>query len=176
MEWLIIIGIMFTAMSPVMWLKPTRGQRRHSRLRRMALDKGVNIVSREAPLHLTKERMPAYRLGYPGDQPGPDFMLVRDAVASVALDRFIPGWRFRVAPLRPLPDAARQRLEELATGLPDDALVVQSSEVALTLWWWESGTAEGFAPCIETAEALRDSLKGHADRPGAGPLAVPGSR
>lgn len=173
MEWLIIGFIVMMVISPVMWLKPSPRQQRHTQLRAMARQNGVEVVKQEAPLHLIKGPMPAYRLRYPGESPGPDFVLVRDAVASPALARYADGWRFRIAPLRPLPKAAQDKLAALVALLPDDVLMVQSSEIALTLWWWESSTAEGFAPCIEAAVVLRDSLSGYADRPGVQPLAVP---
>ncbi|MDN6296529.1 MAG: preprotein translocase subunit YajC [Halomonas sp.] len=173
MEWLIIGFIVLMVISPVVWLKPSPRQQRHTQLRAMARHKGVEVLRQEVPLHLIKEKMPAYRLRYPGEHPGPDFVLVRDGFASAALVRYTEGWRFRVAPLRPLPEAAQRQLQELITLLPDDVLMVQSSEVALTLWWWESGTAEHFAPCVEAAALLRDTLSGYADRPGVQPLAVP---
>ncbi|SHM43444.1 preprotein translocase subunit YajC [Vreelandella subglaciescola] len=173
MEWLIIGFIVMMVISPVMWLKPSPRQHRHTQLRAMARDNGVEVARQDAPLHLVRGKMPAYRLRYPGEHPGPDFVLVRDAVASAALARYVDGWRFRIAPLRPLPETAQARLKALMALLPDDVLMVQSSEVALTLWWWESGTAESFAPCVDAAAVLRDSLGGYADRPGVRPLAVP---
>ena len=51
--------------------------------------------------------------------------------------------------------------------LPQAALVVESSEFAITLWWWESQTAERFLSYVEDFKRLRDALAGHADRPGA---------
>lgn len=176
MGWLIMVAAVLMVISPVMWLKPSPRQRRQSRLREMARQRGVEIARREAPLHLVREKMPAYRLRYPDEHPGPDFVLVRDRVASAALDRYCHGWRFRIAPLRPLPASAQQTLEALVSTLPGDVLVVQSSAAALTLWWWESATADGFAPSIKDAAALRDDLSGYADRPDARPLAVPGAR
>ncbi|WNK19204.1 preprotein translocase subunit YajC [Halomonas piscis] len=176
MQWLIVVAAILMVVSPVMWLKPSPRQRRQSRLREMARQRGVEIAHREAPLHRVKDKMPAYRLRYPDEHPGPDFVLVRDSVASAELDRYCPGWRFRIAPLRPLPASARQALEALIAKLPEDVLVVQSSAAALTLWWWESATAESFAPCVKEAAALRDALSGYADRPEARPPAVPGTR
>lgn len=173
MEWLIIGFIVMMVISPVMWLKPSPRQHRHRQLREMARHKGVEVARQEAPLHLVRGKMPAYRLRYPGEFPGPDFVLVRDAFASTALARYTDGWRFRIAPLRPLPEAAQARLAALVALLPDDVLMVQSNEAALTLWWGESGTAEDFSPCVDAAAALRDTLSGYADRPGVKPLAVP---
>jgi hypothetical protein len=173
MKWVIMVVILMMVISPVMWLKPSPRQRRHTQLRAMARSKGVEVARQEVPLHGVKGKMPAYRLRYPGEYPGPDFVLVRDAVASAALARYTDGWRFRIAPLRPLPEAAKVQLEALVALLPDDVLMVQSSEVALTLWWLESGTAERFAPCVEAAATLRDTLSGYADRPRVKPLATP---
>ncbi|MDN6180760.1 MAG: preprotein translocase subunit YajC [Halomonas subglaciescola] len=173
MEWLIIGFIVMMVISPVMWLKPSPRQHRHTQLRAMARHKGVEVARQEVALHVIKGKMPAYRLRYPGEHPGPDFVLVRDAVASTALARYVEGWRFRIAPLRPLPEAAQGQLAVLVALLPSDVLMVQSSEVALTLWWGESATAERFAPCIDAAGALRDALSGYADRSGVKPLTTP---
>ncbi|GAA3906841.1 hypothetical protein GCM10022228_16330 [Halomonas cibimaris] len=173
MKWLIIVAAVMMAISPVMWLKPSPRQRQRDRLRELARQYDVKVERREAPLLLVKDDMPAYRLRYPGDRPGPDFTLVRDAVASQDLARYTDGWRFRIAPLRPLPRDAQQQLAEMVSALPDDVWVVESNQAALTLWWWESSTAEALSPALKAAAALRDTLCGHADHPGVSPLRAP---
>ena len=179
MEWLIIVGIVLFVIAPVMWLKPSPQQKRHSLLRSRITRQGVTIKMEKPPLHHFKGTMPAYRWHYPQDDPGPDFLLVRDSNASEALAPFHAGWRWRVAPLRPLPDSATAPLKTLLERLPLDALVVQSTEYTLTLWWWESQTAERFATYLPAFEQLRHALRGYADRPITRPLGFkqqPGNR
>ncbi|BBI62755.1 hypothetical protein HSBAA_40610 [Vreelandella sulfidaeris] len=72
--------------------------------------------------------------------------------------------------MRPLPDDAAIPLKALLERLPQDALVVQSTPYALTLWWWESQTAERFATYLPDFQQLRNSLQGRADQPVNQPL------
>ncbi|MBB3232880.1 preprotein translocase subunit YajC [Halomonas stenophila] len=167
MVWLIILGVMGLVFAPAMWLRPSPRQQRQIGLREAARRAGVIVRLENSPLHDGGELLPAYRWPYPAQRPGPDFVLVRDAVASQALRACQAGWRWRLEPLRPLPSAAQQRLAALLARLPEDALVVESGAAALTLWWDESldiATLEALA--TEFAE-LRDSLAGRPDRPEA---------
>lgn len=170
MEWLIIIAILMFVSAPVMWLKPSPRQKRQQALRSHIARQGVSIKLEKPPLHHFKGTMPAYRWNYPQQEPGPDFLLVRDSDASEVLAPFHAGWRWRIAPLRPLPDSATIPLKALLERLPQDALVVQSTPYTLTLWWWESQTAERFATYLPDFQQLRDSLQGRADQPLKQPL------
>lgn len=170
MEWLIIIAIMLFVIAPVMWLKPSPRQKRHQALRSQMGKQGVTIKLEKPPLHHFKGTMPAYRWHYTQSAPGPDFLLVRDSNASEALAPYYAGWRWRIAPLRPLPGDAEIALKALLERLPQDALVLQSTAYSLTLWWWESQTAERFATYLPDFQQLQRSLQGHSDRPTAPPI------
>ncbi|MFM9271810.1 preprotein translocase subunit YajC [Halomonas elongata] len=167
MLWLIILGVVGLAFAPAMWLRPSQRQQRVIGLRDLARESGVAVRIETSPLHEDGDTLPAYRWRYPSQRPGPDFLLVRDAVASQALKPFLTGWRWRVEPLRPLPAAARHRLEALLECLPEDAVVVESSTVCLTLWWDESCSNEAFADLDERMRALRDDLANRPDYPEA---------
>ncbi|RUR40953.1 preprotein translocase subunit YajC [Vreelandella populi] len=164
MEWLIIGFVLMFVMAPVMWLKPSPRQKRQGTLRARAADEGASVKLEKPPLHHFKGTMPAYRWYYPQEAPGPDFLLVRDSHASSALDTYCAGWRWRIAPLRPLPESAAQMLQELLERLPQDALVVESTPNGLTLWWWESQTAERFSVYAAAFNQLRSTLGGLADQ------------
>ena len=170
MDWLIIVFILMLVIAPVMWLKPSPRQKRQQVLRSQISKQGVSIKLEKPPLHHFRGTMPAYRWHYPPQEQGPDFLLVRDSNASEALTSFHAGWRWRIAPLRPLPDTATAALKTLLERLPQDALVVQSTRFALTLWWWESQTAERFATYLPEFQQLIEALKGHADKPTCQPL------
>nr|WP_298058316.1 preprotein translocase subunit YajC [uncultured Halomonas sp.] len=172
MDWLIIVVILMFVIAPVMWLKPSPRQKRQVALRSHITKQGVTIKMEKPPLHHFRGTMPAYRWHYPQEAPGPDFLLVRDSNASEALAPYYAGWRWRIAPLRPLPETATAPLKALLERLPQDALVVQSTPYALTLWWWESQTAERFATYLPAFQQLRDALRGYADRPITKPLGV----
>ncbi|XQU09742.1 preprotein translocase subunit YajC [Halomonas sp. LY9] len=175
MEWLIIIFILMFVITPVMWLKPSPRQKRQMALRSSAAKQGVTVKMAKPPLHHFRGTMPSYRWRYAQDTPGPDFMLVRDSNASEALAPYHAGWRWRIAPLRPLPEAASTHLQTLLERLPQDALVLESSEYALTLWWWESQTAERFTTYLADIEPLKAALSGLSDRPPAKSLGAGGA-
>lgn len=166
MVWVIIVAVLLLMVSPVMWLKPSARQRRVAPLRSAAMKAGVKVVLEKPPLHGIETAMPGYRWSYPSDALGPRFVLVRSAEASEVLKPFVADWRWRIEPLRALPPAAHEPLEALLTRLPQDALVVESSETGITLWWWESQTAERFLTYVEDFRKLRDALAGHADQRG----------
>ncbi|PRY61666.1 hypothetical protein B0H98_11166 [Vreelandella songnenensis] len=164
MEWLIIGFILMFVMAPVLWLKPSPRQKRQGRLRARAAEQGASVKLEKPPLHHFKGMMPAYRWPYPQAKPGPDFLLVRDSNASSALEAYCAGWRWRIAPLRALPESAEQVLKELLERLPQDALVVESTPMGLTLWWWESQAAERFSVYADAFKQLRSMLGGLSDQ------------
>lgn len=164
MVWLVIIVTLLLLVAPVMWLKPSPRQRRVVPLRNAAAGAGVKVGQERPPLHGMQSTMPSYRWTYSSDAPGPRFVLVRSSEASDMLKPYVVDWRWRIEPLRSLPEAARESLEALLMRLPQDALVVESSESAITLWWWESQTAERFLTYAEDFTRLRTALAGHADR------------
>ncbi|NIC07336.1 preprotein translocase subunit YajC [Billgrantia bachuensis] len=164
MVWLVILAALLLVISPVMWLRPSPRQRRIIPLRNAAAKAGVKVVLEKPPLHGIETAMPGYRWSYPAAAPGPRFLLVRASEASDVLKPCIADWRWRIEPLRPLPQAAREPLEALLTRLPQDALVVESNEFAVTLWWWESQTAERFLTYLEDFHQLRDALAGRTDQ------------
>ncbi|WP_434985119.1 preprotein translocase subunit YajC [Vreelandella zhaodongensis] len=171
MEWLIIVFILMFVIAPVMWLKPSPQQKRQMALRSSARKQGVTIKMEKPPLHHFRGTMPAYRWHYPQQAPGPDFVLVRDTNASDALELYHAGWRWRIAPLRPLPEKASVTLKALLERLPQDALVIESTPYSLTLWWWESQNADRFSTYVADFQQLKGALEGVSDRPVAKPFA-----
>nr|WP_298415835.1 hypothetical protein [uncultured Halomonas sp.] len=99
------------------------------------------------PLYNPPAGLVSYQWLYPQDRPGPYFVLVRETHASEVLKPFDEkrkNWRWRIEPLRSLPEKARLCLEQALEGLPDDALVLESDRRCLTLWWEESQSVEAF--------------------------------
>lgn len=166
MVWLIILGVVGLVFAPAMWLRPSPRQQRLIGLREAARHAGITVRIENSPLHDGGELLPAYRWPYPAQQPGPDFVLVRDAVASQALKPYQAGWRWRLEP-RPLPDDALAQLAALVGRLPADALVVESGPAALTLWWDESLDIASLESLAAGFAALRDTLAGRPDNPEA---------
>lgn len=170
MEWLIIVFILIFVAGPVMWLKPSPRQKRQMGLRTRARQQGVDVKMAKPPLHYFKGTMPAYRWYYPNSMPGPDFVVLREENASEALAPCHAGWRWRIAPLRPLPEEAQALLMALLERLPRDAVVIESTPQSLTLWWWESQTAERFITYATDFQQLREVLSGLPDEPVSAPL------
>lgn len=165
MSWVIILFVLALIISPVMWLKPSPRQQRVARLRNEVIKAGIEVKLETPPLHPAPKAMPAYRWRYPQERPGPTFVLVRDSESGDSLKACHAGWRWRTEPLRPLPEAARACLFRLLERLPQDALVLESGEHALTLWWHESQGPERFLSYQEDFLLLRDGLAGRPDRP-----------
>ncbi|MGB8711937.1 MAG: preprotein translocase subunit YajC [Onishia taeanensis] len=164
MVWLIIVLVMGLMLSPMMWLRPSPQQQRMGQLREAARKSGIRVKLGDSPLH-EGGQMASYRWAYPGEYPGPRFVLVREAVASDALKPFMDGWRWRVEPLRPLPGEAKARLETALAELPMDAKVVESSREALTLWWEESLGVDAFERHRGNILDLHQQLAGRPDEP-----------
>ncbi|GED23509.1 preprotein translocase subunit YajC [Halomonas halmophila] len=167
MLWLIILLVVGLVFAPAMWLRPSRRQQRVMGLREYARELGVAVRIESSPLHDGGETLPAYRWRYPPQQPGPDFLVVREALASESLKACQPGWRWRVEPLRALPGDATSQLAALLEALPEDAVVVESSAACLTLWWDESLSCEAFTRLEARMPRLVQELAGRPDYPGA---------
>ncbi|ALM51826.1 hypothetical protein [Halomonas huangheensis] len=164
MLWLMILVVVGLVFAPAMWLRPSVRDRRLARLRSAAAGMDVSVRLEDGPLHGNRDKMAAYRWLYPGLRPGPGFLLVRDTHASHSLKSYVQGWRWRVEPLRPLTPQASALFSRLLSQLPEDAVVVQSNDKSLTVWWDESLEAEAFAQLAAPATALRDVLQGNPDR------------
>lgn len=174
MEWLLIIFFLLLVAAPVMWLKPSPRQKRVARLRDLAIKAGVEVKLAKSPLHNDTGTMPSYRFAYPPQRPGPRFVLVREAEASDRLKLFCPGWRWRIEPLRGLPEPAEARLRQLLERLPQDALIIESGREALMLWWHESQDGERFSRYLDDFRFVRDALAGRPDSPSPGTLSNSG--
>ena len=123
--WLVTLFAMLAILSPVMWLRPSRRDRRLGELRQQARQKGVGVKFAKPPLHSPPPGLVSYRWSYSQSRPGAYFVLVREEHASEALKPLSAEcreWRWRIEPLRPLPASLAARLEEELARLPEDAV------------------------------------------------------
>ncbi|MGC3875157.1 preprotein translocase subunit YajC [Halomonas sp. GXIMD04776] len=159
--WLVMLVAMLAILSPMMWLRPSRRDRRLGQLREHARKAGVTVKFGKPPLHHPPAGLVSYRWLYSQDGPGPYFVLVREEYASdmlkpVAEDR--KEWRWRIEPLRPFSEKVRDDLEQMLEKLPEDALVLESERRYLTLWWGESQSAEVFDTTHTALVAMCEAL------------------
>ncbi|WP_110687608.1 preprotein translocase subunit YajC [Salinicola aestuarinus] len=158
--WACLLIAVLLILSPMVWLRPSPGETLRSRLRQYVRRHGGELDFTRAPLARPDIALIGYRLRYPIDEKGAAFVLVRNRVASEALDAATPDWRWREVPLPSLDDARHQALAAWLESLPDDVLVVESREQTLRVWWQEGVGLERFEREWPTWLAMRDTLAG----------------
>lgn len=163
-----VLGFLLVAvllvLSPMVWLRPGRAESARGRLRQYARRNEGELNFAKPPLALPYVSLVGYRLRYPGTSPGSDFTLVRRRVASEALDEATPHWRWRQAPLPSLDEQRLEALEAWIDQLPMDALVVESHQHTLCVWWQETMELERFQQKWATWQTMRDRLAGSGNR------------
>ncbi|KAA0017735.1 hypothetical protein F0A16_11685 [Salinicola corii] len=122
----------------------------------------------KAPLALPNVALTGYRLRYPGTASGSDFTVIRNDVASDALEAATGQWRWRQAPLPPLSAERLRSLEQWLDALPKDALIVESGKHTMCVWWQEAMSLENFQQNWANWLAMRDILAGSGKRAGEG--------
>lgn len=170
--WVFLLIAVLLILSPMMWLRPGRGETVRSRLRQHAKHHGGELDFTRAPLSQPDIPLTGYRLRYPGTQNGTAFVAVRNRVASEALETLTPQWRWREAPLPSLDSTRLETLKVWLDALPADVLVVESREHTLRVWWQEGVDLARFEREWPTWLAMRDTLAGSGRQRGV-PAALP---
>lgn len=159
-----VLGFLLIAvllmLSPMVWLRPSPGESRRGALRRYVKANGGELNFTKPPLALPNVALTGYRLRYPGTEGGSDFTLVRNEVASEALDAATSQWRWRQAPLPRLDAERQQALVQWLETLPADALIVESGKHTMCVWWQEGMSLEGFQQDWASWLMMRDQLAG----------------
>ncbi|WP_110691612.1 preprotein translocase subunit YajC [Salinicola halophyticus] len=151
-------------LSPMVWLRPSRCEATRGQLRRYVKANGGELNFTKAPMAMPNIALMGYRLRYPGTASGSDFTLVRNEVASGALEAATDQWRWRQAPLPSLDAERREALEQWLDRLPADALIVESGKHTLCVWWQEAMGLERFQQDWASWLAMRDTLAGSGRR------------
>lgn len=159
-----VLGFLLIAillmLSPMVWLRPSRGESRRGALRRYVKAHDGELNFTKPPLALQNIALTGYRLRYPGTTGGSDFTLVRNEAASDALAPATTQWRWRQAPLPRLDSERLHALEQWLDTLPADALIVESGKHTMCIWWQEAMNLERFQQDWATWLAMRDTLAG----------------
>lgn len=166
MNWLIIALILIAAFGPIVWMVPSRTDRRLANMRARARVHGMQVeVTQLADLNAP----PSARVTAGGRRLEPT---VRCAVYRVGLHRLakaaprwkiirspdpggapIPGWRWDSAADG---DAVYwQQVADVVGTLPADALACAADSSEVACWWRERAGAED---AIARVDALHDSL------------------
>ena len=170
MSWLIIAVILLVAFGPVLWLIPSRRDKRLAALRLAARQAGLNVEIE----HLPKLNASAEDRVSPGG-------VIRDPVVDCAAYSHILGRRLHLLPhwrllkdsegtdaprsgwtFNPVPERVNpywERLWECFTDffemLPDDAVGLELKERSIVLYWLES-PASDVDSVARMAESFRD--------------------
>ena len=170
MSWMIIAVVLLVAFGPVLWLMPSRRDRRLSALRLAARQAGLGVEIAHLPKlnPSAEERVSAGGVvrdpvvecaGYSLPlrrrlELLPTWRLLRDKDGS---DGPVPGWSFVPRPNMANPYWQRLwgQFEAVFECLPDDAVGLELGERAVTLFWRESPSADAAWPA-RLAECFRD--------------------
>jgi len=159
-----LLGFLLVAvllvLSPMVWLRPGRGETIRGQLRRYVKANGGELNFTKAPLAMPNVALTGYRLRYPGTESGSDFTVVRNDIASEALEAATGQWRWRQAPLPSLDTGRLEALKQWLDHLPADALIVESGKHTMCVWWQEAMSLERFQQDWTSWLAMRDTLAG----------------
>ena len=171
MEWVIILLILLVAFGPVMWLMPTRKDRRLAGLRQRAKQEGLDVDIRRLPklnpdpedrvtpggrpLPLVRE-CAAYSRPLPRKlRHHPAWRLMRGRAGEDGLPG-LPGWVFeyRRKPDHPRLPAQLEALAPLFEDLPAVVIAVELEPRGLAFYWLE-GPGTGPDRVAELAERVK---------------------
>ena len=151
MVWLVIILILIVAFGPIMWLMPSRRERRLAALRQRAYQHGMRVDLRRLPgvdvapedrvtaggrsLDTTREYA-AYVMPLPARLRMLPGWRVRRGAEGI---RAAPGWAFEPGrrPEHPRLEAALETLTPFLTELPEDVAAVELEPLSLAAYWLE---------------------------------------
>jgi len=144
MKYLWIVLAILAVLSPLMWLRPSPGQVRISRLRQRASQLGLRVQLVPAADAAEDDRRPsAVRYLMPlttatgADPVAGDWVLLRSERRGRPSDW--PGWRW----LRgEAPVATGAVLARAVTSLPNDVQAISRDQQGLSVYWLEKGAAE----------------------------------
>ncbi|MEZ5560374.1 MAG: hypothetical protein R3E86_17755 [Pseudomonadales bacterium] len=184
MAWVIILIVLLVAFGPILWLRPSRRDRRLARMRQAAREAGLNVTMVRVPKLEPElsERVTsggrvlepviecaAYQQPLPRKlrlQPG--WRLLRGSNGLPA----VPGWVFEVG-RKPSDPVLRNTLDALASILarvPEDVIGVEVADLFVAVYWLEkpstvgasgatSGTAAADSPDVARVGGIAEILR-----------------
>jgi hypothetical protein len=149
--WIVIVVIMIVAFGPILWLMPSRRERRLSRLRQRAYQRGMRVELRRLPGRdvAPEERVTAGGRALDTSREYaaylmplqarlrmlPSWRLLRGAQGMSP----VPGWAFEAGrrPDHPRLDVMLETLAPLLRDLPDDVAAVEVESHSVAGYWLE---------------------------------------
>lgn len=164
MTWLIIGLILFAAFGPLIWLVPSKRDRRLAKMRSRARALGIQVeltrlpdVAAHASARVTAgglRREPmvscaAYRLALPRSaRAAPQWRLLHGGAEP---DGPLPGWQWDSPPVG---DAQYwQHVGAIIAAFPADTLAAGAQATEVACWWRENTTAENAENSVDSLHA-----------------------
>ena len=169
MSWIVIALVLLAAFGPILWLLPSRSDRRLAAMRARARTHGIHVeitqlpdLEADATARVTaggKRLEPqvacaAYRLGLHREaRAAPQWKLLRNRAAT---DGPLDGWQWD----SPRVDDAAYWQDVLAVvrQLPADALACAANARETSCWWHERAAQDDAESSVDRLAALLDKL------------------
>ncbi len=173
LTWIIIVVALVAAFGPLLWMMPSRSDRRLSKMRTRARSHGIQVEITQiedlaaephervnaAGVKLEPKVMcAAYRLGMRRlARAAPQWKILRKAAAnSDANDGPIAGWIWAT---KPVGDSAYwQEVGGVLREVPPDTLACAADASEVSCWWRERATAEDAEASVDRMHALLQNL------------------
>jgi hypothetical protein len=173
LTWVIIVVALVAAFGPLLWMMPSRSDRRLSKMRTRARSHGIQVEITQiedlaaephervnaAGVKLEPKVMcAAYRLGMRRlARAAPQWKILRKAAAnSDANDGPIAGWIWAT---KPVGDSAYwQEVGGVLREVPPDTLACAADASEVSCWWRERATAEDAEASVDRMHALLQNL------------------
>jgi hypothetical protein len=169
LTWLIIGLILFAAFGPLVWLVPSRRDRRLAKMRSRARALGIQVEMTQLPDVAAppservsaggRRREPmvscaAYRLALPRTaRAAPQWRLLRGGTEP---NGPLPGWGWDSPPAGDV--QYWERVGEIIAAVPADTLACSAQATEVACWWRENATAENAENSVDSLRATLAKL------------------
>lgn len=170
MTWLIISAILLAAFGPLLWMVPSKSDRRLSRMRSRARALGMQVEVTQLPDLAAQPHAKvtaggrrlepmvtcaAYRLASAKVlRNAPQWRLLRAADTDARGP--LPGWQWDSAPTGDAPYWSQ--VEIAVAALPADALACSAQPSEVACWWRERATADTAESSVDSVHSALDGL------------------
>lgn len=150
MKWFVIISLLVAAFGPILWLMPKARDRRLTRLRMAARQKGISV-------ELARLRDPNPK---PQDRVSSGGVVRAPVIRCAGYRRFAerPAPHMKAWRIERGDSDVRERLSQCWELLPKDWLVVEVDAIGACLYWREEVSAENLDAQLDAVNRVLSSL------------------